>query len=83
MVILRMLLLFFNVAVVGFLVYRMLQVIKSTLSGTKKALILFTGVMLLLAPLGIFVGIFLPTVHYLLVYPLAISLFLYLIKEVA
>lgn len=83
MVILRMLLLFFNVAVVGFLVYRMLQVIKSTLSGTKKALILFTGVMLLLAPLGIFIGIFLPTVQYLLVYPLAISLFLYLIKEVA
>ncbi len=82
MVILRMLLLFFNVAVVGFLVYRMLQVIKSPISTPKKALILFAGIFLLLAPLGIFIGIFLPAVQYLLVYPLAISLFLYLIKEV-
>lgn len=82
MVILRMLLLVFNVAVVGFLVYRMLQVIKLPISGSKKVLILFVGIFLLLAPLGIFIGVFLPTVHYLLVYPLAISLFLYLIKEV-
>jgi hypothetical protein len=78
-----MLLLVFNVAVVAFLVYRMLQVIKSPLTGGKKILILIVGVFLLLAPLGIFIGAFVPAVQYLLVYPLAISLFLYLIKEVA
>ena len=82
MVILRMLLLVFNVAVVAFLVYRMLQVIKSPLSGGKKAIILSAGIFLLLAPLGIFIGAFLPAVQYLIVYPLAISLFLYLIKEI-
>lgn len=82
MVILRMLLLVFNVAVVAFLAYRMIQVIKSPLSGGKKILILFVGVFLLFAPLGIFIGAFVPSVQYLLVYPLAISLFLYLIKEV-
>jgi hypothetical protein len=61
----------------------MLQVIKSPLTGGKKILILIVGVFLLLAPLGIFIGAFVPAVQYLLVYPLAISLFLYLIKEVA
>jgi hypothetical protein len=60
----------------------MLQVIKSPIATNKKVLILFVGIFLLLAPLGIFIGAFLPTVQYFLVYPLAISLFLYLIKEV-
>ena len=83
MVILRMLLLVFNVAIVAFLAYRMLRVIKSPLSGAKKILILLVGVFLLLSPLGIFIGAFVPGIQYLLVYPLAISLFLYLIRALA
>jgi hypothetical protein len=35
----------------------------------------------LLAPVGMFVGIFAPTLQYFIIYPVAISLFLYLTKQ--
>ena len=39
------------------------------------------GILLLLAPVGMFIGIFAPTFQYFLIYPVAISLFLYLTKQ--
>jgi hypothetical protein len=48
---------------------------------SKKILIVLGGILLLLAPLGIFIGIFVPTFQYIIIYPVAISLFLYLTKQ--
>lgn len=81
MLVLRFLLIVFNVAVVTFLIYRLLMVIQQPMEKSKKILIIIGGVMLLLAPVGMFIGIFAPTLQYFLVYPIAISLFLYLTKQ--
>lgn len=81
MVVLRFLLMVFNVAVVTFLVYRLLIVGNQPMEKSKKILIVIGGVLLLLAPLGMFMGLFLPTFQYFIIYPVAISLFLYLTKQ--
>jgi hypothetical protein len=81
MVVLRFLLIVFNVAVVTFLIYRMLQVFPQPMEKSKKILIMIGGILLLLAPVGIFIGIFAATFQYFLIYPVAISLFLYLTKQ--
>jgi hypothetical protein len=79
--VLRILLIVFNVAVVTFLIYRLLMVLKIPMETSKKILIVVGALLLLLAPLGIFIGIFAPTFQYFLIYPIAISLFLYLTKQ--
>ena len=81
MILLRLLLIVFNVAVVTFLIYKMLALAKQPMAASKKGLILTGGIMLLLAPLGMFLGIFSPAPQYFLIYPVAISLFLYLTKQ--
>lgn len=81
MVALRFLLIVFNVAVVTFLIYRLLIVTRQEMERSKKILIVIGGVLLLLAPVGMFIGIFAPTFQYFLIYPVAISLFLYLTKQ--
>jgi len=83
MVILRLLLIAFNVAVVTYLVYRMFQVIKDPyMTQGRKTLIVVTGVVLLLAPFSMFFGIMNASFLYFMIYPVALSLFLYLIREV-
>lgn len=81
MVLLRFLLVVFNVAVVTFLIYRMLALAKEPMDRSKKAIIVTGGILLLLAPVGMFFGIFIPAIQYFLIYPVAISLFLYLTKQ--
>jgi hypothetical protein len=81
MVALRFFLIAFNVAIVTFLIYRLLLVVRQPMARSKKILIVSGGIMLLLAPLGMFAGIFVPTLQYFLIYPVAISLFLYLTKQ--
>lgn len=82
MILLRFLLLAFNVAVVGFLIYRMLQVFKQPMPPSKKIMIMIGGVILLLAPLGIFLGFFIPSFQYIFIYPVAIAMYLYMIREI-
>lgn len=81
MVLLRVIVTVFNVAVVGFLIFEMLRVAKESGRSSQKALILIGGTILLLAPFGMFVGFFRPAIQYFLIYPLAIGLFLYLSKK--
>jgi hypothetical protein len=81
MVALRFLLIVFNVAVVSFLIYRILAVAKQPIEKSKKMLIITGGCLLLLAPFGMFFGIFGASPQYFLIYPVAISLFLYLTKQ--
>lgn len=81
MIILRFLVLLFNVAVVTFLIYRMFDIAKQPLPKTKKAVILTAGIFLLIVPFSFFLKIFPPSMLYFLVYPVAVSLFVYLIRE--
>ncbi len=81
MALLRLLLVAFNVVVIGFLVYRMIGVFNAPMERSKKAMILIGGTLLLLAPLGMFLKFFAPTPQYFLVYPVAIFMFLYLTKQ--
>jgi hypothetical protein len=81
MVALRFLLIVFNVAVVTFLIYRIFAVIKEPIERSKKTLIVTGGCLLLLAPFGMFFGFFGASPQYFVVYPVAISLFLYLTKQ--
>ena len=83
MILLRFLLLAFNVAIISFLIYRMVEVIKKPVEKSKKAMILIGGTLLLLAPMGIFLRFFAPTPQYFLVYPVAIFMFLYLTKQLS
>ena len=83
MIILRFFLVVFNVAIVSFLIYRMVDVIRRPLEKTKKAMILTGGFLLLLAPLGMFFGFFAASPRYFVVYPVAIFMFLYLTKQLS
>lgn len=81
MVILRFLILMFNVAVVTFLIFRMFTIAKQYMHGTKKAVILTAGILLLIVPFSFFLNIMQPSMAYFLAYPVAVSLFVYLIRE--
>jgi hypothetical protein len=81
MALLRLLLIGFNVAVITFLVYRLLQVYQMNMEPSRKRVILLAGIVLLLAPVTIVIGFVRPSPLYLLIYPVAVSLFVYLIRE--
>jgi hypothetical protein len=81
MALLRILLLIFNVAVVTFLIYEIIRVLREPMERSKKTLIIVGGCLLLLAPFGMFLRFFAPTVQYFIIYPVAISLFIYLTKK--
>ena len=80
---LRLFVIAFNVVVIAFLIYKMVDVIRRPMEKTRKTLILVGGAILLLAPLGMFFRFFAPAPQYFLVYPVAIFLFLYLTKQLA
>jgi hypothetical protein len=75
----RVLLIAFNVAILTFLVYRLLQIYRS--ASPRKGLIIAGGIFLLLLPVTILVGFVKPTAIYIVLYPVAISLFVYLTKN--
>lgn len=81
MALLRILLLLFNVAVVTFLIYEIIRVAREPMERSKKILIIVGGCLLLLAPFGMFLRFFAPTFQYFIIYPVAISLFIYLTKR--
>ena len=82
MILLRFLVLLFNAAIITFLVYEMIQVIRQPMEKTKKRLILIGGVLLLLSPMAAFMRFIPFSFQYFIIYPIAISLYLYLIKRV-
>ena len=82
MVILRLLLIVFNVVVVTYLIYRLFIIIQEPIGRWRKIIVVVAGVLLLFAPFSMFFGIFVPSAQYFLIYPIALVLFLYLIREV-
>jgi hypothetical protein len=81
MIMLRFFLLVFNVGVIGFLIFKMVTVFQTPIERSKKMVFLTGGILLLLAPLGIFFRFFGASPQYFLIYPVAIFLFLYLTKQ--
>lgn len=83
MMILRFILLVFNVAIISFLVFKMVDVIRRPMEKSRKRMVLIGGTLLLLAPLGIFFRFFAATPQYFVIYPVAIFLFLYLTNQLS
>lgn len=81
MIILRFLVLLFNVVVITLLVYNMIQLYKRDMPSAKKNVIWFAGGILLIVPLAIIFRIIPFSMVYLLIYPVAVSFFIYLIRE--
>lgn len=75
----RIILLAFNVAIVTFLIYRLLQIFQST--EKRKGVFIAAGLLLLLLPLVMLTGAIRPSLTYAFLYPVAISLYLYMIKN--
>jgi hypothetical protein len=76
---LRILLVAFNAAIITYLVYRLVQIYRSDCG--NKAIIFVGGMILLLLPITVLVGFIKPTAIYVLIYPLAVAAFIYLIKS--
>lgn len=81
MILLRFLVLLFNVAVVTFLVYELIRIGREPMERWRKRLIIGGGMLLLISPLAMFLGLIPATPQYFLIYPVAISLFIYLIRK--
>ena len=79
MIFIRIFLLAFNVAVFTYLIYRILQIYRTPTS--YKGWKIGIAILLLLLPVAMVVGIIKPSFLYLLLYPVAISLHLYLIRN--
>lgn len=79
MILIRIFLLAFNVGVITYLIYRMLQIYKS--ETPNKNWIMGIGIFLLLVPITMLMGFLKPSPIYLFLYPVAISLHLYLIRN--
>ncbi len=79
MILIRILLLAFNVAVVAYLIYRILQIQKT--NNPNKTWIILISIFLLLLPATMLMGFVRPSVVYLLLYPVAIGVHLYLIRN--
>jgi hypothetical protein len=77
----RFILIAFNVAIVTFLIYYMVDTFQRPPEKSKKIVIILGGLLLLLIPLGVFFRIFVLTPQYFIVYPVAIAMFIYLTKR--
>jgi O-antigen/teichoic acid export membrane protein len=81
MILLRFFVLAFNVAVIAFLIFEMIRIGKERMERTRKIVIITGGVILLLVPFGMFFRILPPSMPYFLIYPVAIALYIYLIRR--
>lgn len=79
MLVVRVFLLAFNVAVVTYLIYRLLQVYQS--NSPQRGWKIAIGIFLLLVPVAMLAGFIRPSLIYLFLYPVAVSLHLYLIRN--
>ena len=81
MIIMRFLVLAFNVAAVTFLIYTLFEITRQAQPKRKKAVIITAGIILLIVPFMFFLRIIPPSSLYFLLYPVAVSLFVYLIRR--
>ena len=68
----------FNVVVVAILIYRLIQISQIQMEPSRKRIITVTGIVLLLLPVTMLMRFIPASILYFFLYPLGISLFLYL-----
>jgi hypothetical protein len=83
MIVFRFFIIAFNVAIVAFLIYKMVMMVISAEETSKKVVFIVGATILLLAPLGIFFRFFALTPQYFIVYPIAIIFFMYFTKQLS
>lgn len=83
MIILRILLMAFNVTIVVYLVYHLIVTSRANMSPSRKAVIIVGGILFLLVPVGMLLRIVPVTPLYFILYPSAIVLFVYLTRGLA
>jgi hypothetical protein len=71
----RILLMLFNVAVVGILIYHLIRIFEQQMEPSRKRILMITGIVLLLLPVTILLRFIPPTMLYFFIYPLGIALF--------
>jgi hypothetical protein len=72
----RVLIMLFNVAVVGLLIYHLLRLNSLNIEPSRKRIILITGIVLLLLPTTMLLRFIPFTLLYFFIYPLGIALFI-------
>lgn len=72
----RVLIMLFNVAVVGLLIYHLLRLNSLNIEPSRKRIILITGIVLLLLPVTMLLRFIPASLLYFFVYPLGIALFI-------
>ena len=77
----RILLLAFNVGMVTFMIYRMLEVVRVPMEKSKKTAIMGAGLILLALPVLMLVGIIRPTPLYVFLYPCGVLLLITMMRK--
>lgn len=76
----RILLLLLNAIAFGFLIYSLVQIYQFHTPGRQRTIKLTAGIILLLLPVAILASFVRATPVYMLIYPLAIGAFVYLVR---
>jgi hypothetical protein len=81
MILFRFLVLAFNVGIITFLIFEIIRVAREPMERSRKILIVTGGILLLLVPVAMFMRFIPPTIHYFVIYPVGIALFIWLIRR--
>lgn len=81
MIFIRFIVLVFNVVVVTYLIYEMIRIAREPMEKGRKWLIIAGGIILLISPLGMLIRIFPASMQYFLIYPVAVSLYAFMIRR--
>lgn len=76
----RLLLLLLNAFAFGFLLFTIVRIYQVAEPGNARTIKLVGGIILLLLPVAILANFIKPTPVYMLIYPLAIGAFVYLVR---
>lgn len=76
----RILLLALNATAFGFLIYSLVRIYQVEVGSNSRTIKLIGGVVLLLLPIAMLANFIKPTPVYMLIYPLAIGAFIFLIR---
>lgn len=74
----RVLLLLLNAIAFGFLIFSLLRIVQREQAGSGKTIKVIAGAILIILPAAVLAGFIRPTSVYLLIYPLAIAVFVFL-----
>jgi len=64
----------------GFLIFHLVRIFQVEPSGSRKTIKLVAGIILILLPVTMLAGFIKPTAVYMLVYPIGIGAFIYLVR---